>query len=167
VPAGTPDVPNAGRRTFLTGLAAVAAATSGLSGRAPSERSARNPNDDVTNADLDRALRDRVKTVVVIFAENRSFDNLFGDFPGVERPLSALKSEEYLQLDCDGKTPLESADCHVIDGSAFGNSFSYSKVSKQMIKPAILQHQDDDVIEQEGRSSCHPARDRHLPFSDS
>ena len=29
-----------------------------------------------------RALRDKVKTIVVIYAENRAFDNLFGNFPG-------------------------------------------------------------------------------------
>ena len=28
------------------------------------------------------ALRDKVKTIVVIYAENRAFDNLFGNFPG-------------------------------------------------------------------------------------
>ena len=27
-------------------------------------------------------LRDNVKTIVVVYAENRSFDNLFGKFPG-------------------------------------------------------------------------------------
>jgi acid phosphatase len=30
------------------------------------------------------ALRSRVKTIVVIYAENRSFDNLYGDFPGAQ-----------------------------------------------------------------------------------
>jgi acid phosphatase len=29
-----------------------------------------------------RALRDRVSTIVVIYAENRAFDNLYGNFPG-------------------------------------------------------------------------------------
>jgi len=29
-----------------------------------------------------RALRDKVKTIVVIYAENRSFDSLYGNFPG-------------------------------------------------------------------------------------
>ena len=35
------------------------------------------PGDAVT-----RALRDQVQTVVVIYAENRAFDNLYGNFPG-------------------------------------------------------------------------------------
>src|SRR5580700_6061439 len=29
-----------------------------------------------------RALRSKVDTIVVIYAENRAFDNLFGNFPG-------------------------------------------------------------------------------------
>src|SRR5450631_951154 len=29
-----------------------------------------------------RALRSRIDTIVVIYAENRAFDNLFGNFPG-------------------------------------------------------------------------------------
>jgi acid phosphatase len=40
---------------------------------------------------------------VVIYAENRSFNNLFGDFPGVEKPVSALKPADYQQRDRDGK----------------------------------------------------------------
>ena len=35
----------------------------------------------LTPAELDKALHDQVKTVVVIYAENRSFNNLFADFP--------------------------------------------------------------------------------------
>lgn len=50
---------------------------------------------------LDKALRDQVKTVVVIYAENRSFNNLFADFPGVEKPLSALSAADTQQRDRD------------------------------------------------------------------
>lgn len=53
-------------------------------------------------AELDRALHDNVKNVVVIYAENRSFNNLFADFPGLEKPLSALKPADYQQRDRDG-----------------------------------------------------------------
>ncbi len=55
---------------------------------------------------FDHTLRSKVKTVVVIYAENRSFNNLFGNYPGVERPLSALRPEDYLQRDRDGTTVL-------------------------------------------------------------
>ncbi|MNL04332.1 Non-hemolytic phospholipase C precursor [compost metagenome] len=50
-------------------------------------------------------MRENVKTLVVIFAENRSFNNLFANFPGVEKPLSALTPADYTQTDRDG-TPL-------------------------------------------------------------
>ncbi|MGO9036744.1 MAG: acid phosphatase [Steroidobacteraceae bacterium] len=58
-----------------------------------------------------RALRAKISTIVVIYAENRSFDNLYGDFPGARglaevmdrdgRPLRAYA----VQTDRDG-TPL-------------------------------------------------------------
>ena len=51
---------------------------------------------------LDKALHDQVKTVVVIYAENRSFNNLFADFPGVEKPLSAVSAADTQQRDRDG-----------------------------------------------------------------
>src|SRR3546814_16347882 len=51
----------------------------------------------------DAALRDAIDTVVIIYAENRSFNNLFGDFPGVEQPLSAVRPERYIQRDRDGR----------------------------------------------------------------
>jgi acid phosphatase len=59
-----------------------------------------------TDLRLDAALRDQVKHIVVIYAENRSFANLYGNFPGVQYPLDAVSAERYLQLDRDGKTPL-------------------------------------------------------------
>lgn len=51
---------------------------------------------------LDAALRRNVKTVVVIYGENRSFNNLFADFPGLQRPLSALQPGDFAQRDRDG-----------------------------------------------------------------
>ncbi|MEO6854473.1 MAG: acid phosphatase [Rhodoferax sp.] len=51
---------------------------------------------------LDGALQKNVKTVVVIYGENRSFNNLFANFPGLEKPLSALKPGDFAQRDRDG-----------------------------------------------------------------
>jgi len=46
---------------------------------------------------------------VVIYAENRSFDNLYGLFPGANGIRNALEHPEtYIQLDRDGKTVLPS-----------------------------------------------------------
>jgi len=51
----------------------------------------------------------KIKTIVVIYAENRSFDNLYGLFPGVNGINNALaQPETYLQRDRDGKTVLPS-----------------------------------------------------------
>jgi acid phosphatase len=50
---------------------------------------------------------DEIKTIVVIYGENRSFDNLYGLFPGADGIANALKNPVlYRQLDRDGKTPL-------------------------------------------------------------
>jgi len=54
---------------------------------------------------IDRADRSglaRVETIVVIYAENRSFDHLYGSFPGADGIADAT-SEQKLQLDHDGR----------------------------------------------------------------
>ena len=90
--AGTPV--RATRRGFLTGIAALgasAAAMGALSGCSSDGDDDDNNNTPAAPApDLTTQLRKNVKTLVVIFAENRSFNNLFSNFPGVEKPLSAL-----------------------------------------------------------------------------
>ncbi|WP_025856502.1 acid phosphatase [Pseudomonas sp. CHM02] len=90
------------RRRFLGGAAVlgVGATLSGCgnTSEAPGKPVARP----LTPQELDKALHDQVKTVVVIYAENRSFNNLFADFPGVEKPLSALSAVDTQQRDRDG-----------------------------------------------------------------
>ncbi|PNS08161.1 acid phosphatase [Solilutibacter silvestris] len=44
---------------------------------------------------------DAIQTIVVIYAENRSFDNLYGNFPGANG-VQHLKPGQYLQRDRDG-----------------------------------------------------------------
>src|SRR5467141_2662962 len=46
----------------------------------------------------------KIKTVVVIYAENRSFDHLYGFFPGANG-IAHATTEQKTQLDHDG-TPL-------------------------------------------------------------
>lgn len=91
------------RRRFLGGMAALGAGMtlSGVVTAQDKPSPASVPA--LTGAALDKALRDNVKTVVVIYAENRSFNNLFGNFPGVEKPLASLKPADYQQHDRDGK----------------------------------------------------------------
>ncbi|XHS77279.1 acid phosphatase [Burkholderiaceae bacterium UC74_6] len=86
------------RRQLLKGLAATGAGVS-LLGGVPVE---------AATVQGDAKLREKIKTVVVIYAENRSFNNLFHDFPGLQRPLASLKPADYIQYDRDGKTPLKS-----------------------------------------------------------
>src|SRR6267378_3386138 len=49
---------------------------------------------------------DSIETIVVLYAENRSFDNLYGRFPGANG-LSGLAPADYLQRDRDGPAPKE------------------------------------------------------------
>ena len=52
---------------------------------------------------VDKAVAN-IDNVVVIFAENRSFDNLYSEFPGQQDPLATATFEK--QKDRDGKTEL-------------------------------------------------------------
>ncbi len=54
----------------------------------------------------------KIRTIVIIFEENRSFDNLYGLYPGANGILSDAEGrpadmKAYRQLDRDGLTPLE------------------------------------------------------------
>ncbi|QTT86905.1 acid phosphatase [Pseudomonas chlororaphis] len=90
------------RRRFLGGVAVLGVGAT-LSACGHNEQTPGKPVErPLSPAELDRALRDNVKNVVVIYAENRSFNNLFADFPGLEKPLSALKPADYQQRDRDG-----------------------------------------------------------------
>jgi acid phosphatase len=99
--AALPDLPaDPARRRLLGGIAAGAALAA--SACAPPATKTPAAASDAGGAGLDVQLRRHIRRVVVIYAENRSFNNLFANFPGVEKPLRALKPEEYLQRDRDG-----------------------------------------------------------------
>lgn len=103
----TPDRPDdlpvdPDRRRMLGGLAALGAGVA-LGGCETTPGAAPRTAADLR---LDEALRRQVRHIVVIYAENRSFANLYGDFPGVRYPLSEVRPEHAQQLDRDGKTPL-------------------------------------------------------------
>jgi len=51
---------------------------------------------------LDAKLKAHVKNVVVIYLENRSFNNLFANFPGTASPLSDVAPAAAAQKDRDG-----------------------------------------------------------------
>jgi phospholipase C len=54
------------------------------------------------DAMADAARMERIKYVVVIYAENHSFDNMYGLFPGANG-ISRATPEQATQLDHDGK----------------------------------------------------------------
>ncbi|WP_118181873.1 acid phosphatase [Paraburkholderia phosphatilytica] len=87
------------RRRVLGGLAAFGMGLALGGCQTPGASAANDPR-------VDAALRGQVRNIVVIYAENRSFANLYGHFPGVRHPLSDLSPDRYVQLDRDGKTPL-------------------------------------------------------------
>jgi acid phosphatase len=91
------------RRRFLGGAAllGVGASLGGFAQASPASEAA--PEAPLSDAQVDGLLRTKVHNVVVVFAENRSFNNLFANFPGVQQPLSALKPEQYQQRDRDGR----------------------------------------------------------------
>jgi len=72
-------------------LAALALLATGLSGAAPH----------VVHAQGAPSGVDAIETVVVIYAENRSFDNLYGSFPGADG-LQNVTAKNSLQVDRDG-----------------------------------------------------------------
>ncbi|SDI18482.1 acid phosphatase [Pseudomonas abietaniphila] len=98
--------PDTSRRRFLGGVAVLGAGAT-LSGvvtasETPSDGTSATLETSLSGPALDKALQDNVKTIVVIYGENRSFNNLFANFPGVEKPLSAVKPEDYRQRDRNG-----------------------------------------------------------------
>lgn len=105
--ASAPQTPVDGsRRRFLGGVAVLGAGAtlSGVVSAAEAAPEGKPATDTLlTGPALDEALQDNIKTIVVIYGENRSFNNLFANFPGVEHPLSAVKAEQYRQRDRDGK----------------------------------------------------------------
>jgi len=51
---------------------------------------------------VDAFIRNNIHHVVVIYAENRSFNNLFSNFPGLAHPLSDVPANHLVQRDRDG-----------------------------------------------------------------
>jgi acid phosphatase len=83
------------RRIFqAAGAAGLATTLPALSDAAPARKAVKGS--------LDAKLKASVKNVVVIYLENRSFNNLFANFPGTQRPLSALPAGAAEQKDRNG-----------------------------------------------------------------
>jgi phospholipase C len=90
------------RRRLLGGIALAGAALALGNGRAFGERASASGASEPSAAALDALLRRHIQQVVVLYAENRSFNNLFANFPGLAQPLQSLDSPDYRQRDRDG-----------------------------------------------------------------
>jgi acid phosphatase len=108
-PDGRDEPQSPERRRVLGGLAAVGiglalpgCTTAMSTAAAPGRPAARSAAEEA----FDAQLRNRVRHIVVIYAENRSFANLYGHFPGVTHPIDRAMNDAPEQLDRDGKTPL-------------------------------------------------------------
>ncbi len=100
-PAPGEAPPDPERRRLLGGIALAGAALT-LGGR--KAFGGRQPDTPArSEAALDALLRQHIQHVVVLYAENRSFNNLFAGFPGLAEPLQALDSPAYRQRDRDGR----------------------------------------------------------------
>ncbi|TWI62474.1 acid phosphatase [Pseudoduganella lurida] len=96
--ADSPEQPS--RRRLLG--AAGAAVAAGAVGVMPAVAESAAPPSKAVKGSLDAKLKAHVQNVVVIYLENRSFNNLFANFPGVAAPLSDVPAERYQQRDYDG-----------------------------------------------------------------
>src|ERR1051326_1532353 len=71
-----------------------------------------SPNPETSSS---RAAIAKINHVVVIYLENRSFDNLYGEFPGADG-IVGLSPERYRQIDSTGKPYVvfpQAADAHL------------------------------------------------------
>ncbi|NMM26773.1 MAG: acid phosphatase [Glaciimonas sp.] len=57
---------------------------------------------DIALALRNRLTLDRISNIVVIYAENHAFDNIFGKFPGANGLDNAIQNNVYKQIDLDG-----------------------------------------------------------------
>jgi acid phosphatase len=92
---------NPSRRKIFQAAAAVGLSTTLPAASQAAPAKAHKPHKDVRGS-LDAKLKEHVRNVVVIYLENRSFNNLFADFPGLAQPLSSVPASASAQKDRDG-----------------------------------------------------------------
>lgn len=102
--ASTPENPQ--RRRLLAGASALGVSSTllPLSGAnaGQGKTAAARPLNDYSAPRQTELLREHVKNIVVIYAENRSFNNLFANFPVSQQPLNQLSEQSTRQVDRDG-----------------------------------------------------------------
>ncbi|MFT4248672.1 MAG: acid phosphatase [Pseudomonas sp.] len=102
-PPRHPDIPaDQQRRRLLGGMALAGGALAVGTPASEALAAATQRGTRHGGAALDAALRAQVQRIVVIYCENRSFNNLFPDFPGLQRPLAGVAPAAAQQRDRDG-----------------------------------------------------------------
>lgn len=99
-----PDNPS--RRRFLATASVIGAGSCGLLPVASQARGRQTdswqPLQQFPAAKQNNILRKHIRNVIVIYAENRSFNNLFANFPGTQSALAELPAAQLQQRDRDG-----------------------------------------------------------------
>ncbi|WKX27694.1 acid phosphatase [Tatumella ptyseos] len=102
--ASTPENPQ--RRRLLAGASALGVSSTllplGSATASQTQGASARPLHDYSATKQTELLREHVKNIVVIYAENRSFNNLFANFPGSQQPLNQLSDQATRQVDRDG-----------------------------------------------------------------
>ncbi len=104
-PTSTPTDPtpeNPQRRRLLGGMALAGGALAIGPAQAHTDTARHKPQRALSATAVDRHLQEKIQHVVVIYAENRSFNNLFPDFPGLQHPMSQVTPAQARQVDRDG-----------------------------------------------------------------
>lgn len=120
------------------------------------QNSAARPLADYPTTKQTELLREKVKNVVVIYAENRSFNNLFANFPGSQQPLNQLSEQATTQVDRDG-TPLSHLppiwkglvpDPQVVNHKRYEIGQDAAYLNTLPNKPFALQGDDQEALPQ-------------------
>ncbi|MEO5812041.1 MAG: acid phosphatase [Rhodanobacter sp.] len=93
---------NPERRRVLGGMAVAGAAVTLGSCRSLANAPTTGNTGPLAAPALDVLLHKHIQQVVVLYAENRSFNNLFADFPGLAQPLARVPAGAARQRDRDG-----------------------------------------------------------------
>ncbi|SER14120.1 acid phosphatase [Rosenbergiella nectarea] len=156
--ATTPENPQ--RRRLLAGASALGVSSTLLPlGGAQAGQitpSAARPLTDYSAAKQTELLHKHVKNIVVIYAENRSFNNLFANFPGSQQPLHQLSEQATRQVDRDG-SPLPHLppiwkgmvpDPQVVNHKRYHIDQEAKYLTELPNKPFALQGDDQEALPQ-------------------
>ena len=104
---------------------------------------------------------EEIATIVVIYAENRSFDTLYGSFPSANG-LSQIIAARYAQLNRDGSILRELPRCGML--AAKGVVAVVTQLDrialrlKRVRRPHLMRHDLDSALYYKARHAAHTRR---------